>query len=115
MGEDALQACMGRARRPRGRDAGPHTRLHQEKRRQHSADAKRQSRTITTMFGPDGGPRIDRGMLSSKADELDVTIRKLTAMRDGLRHAAACLAPTYMECPSFQRLLGLQGAARLNR
>ncbi|MFC5458438.1 helix-turn-helix domain-containing protein [Massilia niabensis] len=70
---------------------------------------------IATMFRPDGGPQIDRGMLSSKADELDVTIRKLTAMRDGLRHAAACLAPTHMECPTFQRLLGLQGAARLNR
>ena len=27
-------------------------------------------------------------MLAAKADELDATIRKLSAMRDGLRHAA---------------------------
>lgn len=26
-------------------------------------------------------------------------------MRDGLRHAAACKAPSHLECPSFQRLL----------
>jgi len=36
---------------------------------------------------------------------LDKTIRKLSAMRDGLRHAAACPAPTHMECPTFRRLL----------
>ena len=29
-------------------------------------------------------------MLAAKAQELDRTIRKLSAMRDGLRHAAAC-------------------------
>lgn len=28
-------------------------------------------------------------------------------MRDGLRHAVACSAPSYMECPSFRRLLDL--------
>lgn len=60
---------------------------------------------IGRMFAPDGRPRIDRRMLVAKADELDVTIRKLTRMRDGLRHAAACRAPTHMECPKFQRLL----------
>jgi hypothetical protein len=26
-------------------------------------------------------------------------------MRDGLRHAVACRAPSHMECPTFQRLL----------
>lgn len=60
---------------------------------------------IALMFGPDGSPRIDRDMLAAKAHELDGTIRKLTAMRDGLRHAAACPAPSHMECPTFQRLL----------
>jgi hypothetical protein len=35
---------------------------------------------------------LGRTMLANKADELDLTIRKLTAMRDGLRHAAACRA-----------------------
>jgi MerR, DNA binding len=60
---------------------------------------------IARMFVPDGRPRIDRQMLAAKAQELDRTIRKLTAMRDGLRHAAACPAPSHMECPTFRRLL----------
>jgi DNA-binding transcriptional MerR regulator len=60
---------------------------------------------IARMFAADGRPRIDRKMLAGKADELDGTIRKLSAMRDGLRHAAACRAPSHMECPTFQRLL----------
>jgi len=60
---------------------------------------------IALMFAPDGRPRIDRPTLVAKAAELDKTIRKLSAMRDGLRHAAACRAPSHMECPTFQRLL----------
>ncbi|WP_455278687.1 helix-turn-helix domain-containing protein [Cupriavidus necator] len=60
---------------------------------------------IAQMFAPEGGPRIDRQMLAAKADELDRTIRKLTAMRDGLRHAAACPAPSHMECPTFRRIV----------
>lgn len=62
---------------------------------------------IARMFAPDGRPNIDRQMLADKAEELDRTIRKLSAMRDGLRHAAACRAPSHMECPKFQRLLGV--------
>ncbi len=57
------------------------------------------------MLGPDGRPRIDRQLLAAKAEELDRTIRELSAMRDGLRHAVACRAPSHMECPTFQRLL----------
>jgi DNA-binding transcriptional MerR regulator len=64
---------------------------------------------IARMFAPDGRPRIDRRALAAKAEELDGTIRKLSAMRDGLRHAAVCPAPSHMECPTFRRLLG--GAA----
>ena len=60
---------------------------------------------IALMFAPDGRPCIDRQMLAAKADELDRTIRKLSAMRDGLRHAAACPAPSYMECATFRRNL----------
>ncbi len=60
---------------------------------------------IALMFAPDGRPRINRQMLTAKAEELDETIRKLTAMRDGLRHAAACPAPSHMECPKFRRYL----------
>ena len=39
-----------------------------------------------------GRPRIDRQLLAAKAEELDRTIRELSAMRDGLRHAIACRA-----------------------
>jgi hypothetical protein len=57
------------------------------------------------MFAPDGRPRIDRQLLASKAKELDATIRRLSAMRNALRHAAECPAPSHMECPTFRRLL----------
>jgi DNA-binding transcriptional MerR regulator len=60
---------------------------------------------IARMFAPDAAPPFDRQMLADKADELDATIRRLTAMRDGLRHAAACPAPSHMECPTFRRFL----------
>jgi DNA-binding transcriptional MerR regulator len=60
---------------------------------------------IALMFAPNGRPRIDRQMLAAKAEELDRTIRKLSAMRDSLRHAAACPAPSHMECPTFRRIL----------
>ncbi|NKE56561.1 helix-turn-helix domain-containing protein [Lentzea sp. PSKA42] len=60
---------------------------------------------IALMFAPDGRPSPNRAMLAAKADELDATIRKLTSMRDDLRHAAACPAPTHMECSTFRRVL----------
>ncbi|NYH16715.1 helix-turn-helix domain-containing protein [Paraburkholderia bryophila] len=60
---------------------------------------------ISAMFAPAGPPSIDRRMLAAKAEELDRTIRKLSIMRDGLRHAAACPAPSHMECPTFRRIL----------
>jgi DNA-binding transcriptional MerR regulator len=69
---------------------------------------------IARMFAPDGRPRIDRQMLSAKADELDKTIRELTAMRDGLRHAVACRAPSHMECPTFRRILRATAARRIS-
>lgn len=62
---------------------------------------------IAPMLGADGQPAIDRQLLQQKADELDKTIKKLTAMRNGLQHAAVCSAPSHMECPKFRRLLGL--------
>jgi DNA-binding transcriptional MerR regulator len=70
---------------------------------------------IARMFGPDGSPEIDRALLAAKADELDASIRKLSAMRDGLRHAAACPAPSHMECPKFRRLLGIAAAGKAGR
>ena len=65
---------------------------------------------IALMFAPDGRPRLDREMLAAKAEALDRTIQELTAMRDGLRHAAACPAPSHMECPNFRRILREAGA-----
>lgn len=65
---------------------------------------------IALMLGTDGRPQIDRQLLADKAEELDGSIRKLIAMRDGLRHAAVCSAPSHMECPTFRRLLGLASA-----
>lgn len=60
---------------------------------------------IRAMFTPDGEPDIDRTRLSAKADDIDRTVRGLIAMSKGLRHAAACPAPSHAVCPSFQRLL----------
>ena len=68
---------------------------------------------IARMFSPEGRVKIDRQMLLDKAGELDGTIRKLSAMRAGLRHAAACRAPSHMECPTFRKLL--QRAGKLPR
>jgi DNA-binding transcriptional MerR regulator len=72
---------------------------------------------IALMFAPDGRPRINRQMLTAKAEELERTIGKLSAICDGLRHAAACPAPSHMECPSFQRFLqaAASGAMRTPR
>ncbi|MGE0555254.1 MAG: helix-turn-helix domain-containing protein [Gemmatimonadales bacterium] len=65
------------------------------------------------MFSPDGRVRIDRRLLAAKAAELDRTIRRLRAVRDGLRHAAECPARSHMECPTFRRLLASAVAGRL--
>lgn len=66
---------------------------------------------IALMFAPDGQPRIDRHLLRARAEELDRTIRRLGTLRDGLRHAAACPAPSHMECPRFRRILRAATAA----
>jgi|TARA_B110001454_G_scaffold49701_2_gene48837 DNA-binding transcriptional MerR regulator len=68
---------------------------------------------IAQMVGANGSPNIDRELLVKKADELDSTIQKLIAMRDGLRHAAVCSAPSHMECPKFRRLLGLAASGAI--
>jgi DNA-binding transcriptional MerR regulator len=66
---------------------------------------------IAGMLSP-SGPAINRALLSTKADELDSKIQELTAMRDGLRHAAACKAPSHLECPKFQKLLRLSAPSK---
>lgn len=57
---------------------------------------------IGRLLGEQG---LDREMLTARAEELDRTITELASLRDSLRHAAACPAPTHRECPSFQRIL----------
>lgn len=59
------------------------------------------------MLADDTQPAIDRTRLSERAEELDRTIKRLSAIRDGLRHAAACPEVNHLECPKFQRLMGL--------
>lgn len=67
---------------------------------------------VRGMFAANGRPRIDRAMLARRADQIDAKIRRLGAVRDGLRHAARCPSPSHMECPTFQRLLR-EAAARV--
>ncbi|MEI6069034.1 MAG: helix-turn-helix domain-containing protein [Methylococcaceae bacterium] len=69
---------------------------------------------IGEMITPEG-PDINRTLLLAKADELDRKIKELTAMRDGLRHAAACNAPNHFECPKFLRLLRVAGKNRVRQ
>lgn len=59
---------------------------------------------IGGMLAAGGETRLDRSLLAAKADEIDSTIRRLTALRDGLRRAANCTAPSHAACPTFRRL-----------
>ena len=68
---------------------------------------------IGEMFAADGRPQIDRARLIAKADQLEATIQRLTLMRDGLRHAAACPAPSHAECPHFRRIVKLASEGQL--
>jgi DNA-binding transcriptional MerR regulator len=70
---------------------------------------------IALMFAPDGRIRIDRQMLAAKADELDKTIRNLTEMREALRHAAVCRAPSHMECPKFRHFLRIAASGAIKQ
>jgi DNA-binding transcriptional MerR regulator len=68
---------------------------------------------MAPLLAQSGRPRIDRQLLADKADELDRTIKELTAMRDGLRHAVGCRARSHMECPKFQRLLKAAASGKI--
>ena len=50
---------------------------------------------------------FDRDLLLNKASELDETIQKLVAIRDGLQHAATYTAPSHLDCTRFRRLMNL--------
>lgn len=70
---------------------------------------------IALMFAPNAPSQIDRQTLLAKAEELDSTISELTAVRDGLRHAADCRAPSHMECPTFRRILKAAAPGAIRR
>ncbi len=67
---------------------------------------------IGQMLGASGAPQIDRAQLARQADDLDRRIREMTALRNGLRHAATCTAPSHLECPTFQRIMRIGTARR---
>lgn len=69
---------------------------------------------IGSMLSPGGGAVIDRRMLAAKADEIDAKVKQLRAMSRGLRHAAACRAPSHAECPTFQGLLKAAASGALD-
>lgn len=60
---------------------------------------------IGRMLDADGSVLVDRAMLRARARELDLQIRRLEAMRDGLLHAAECRADDHLARPRFQRLM----------
>ena len=66
------------------------------------------------MLSPEGGPNIDRKLLAARAEEIDATVKQLRAVSRGLRHAAACPAPSHAQCPTFQRLLKAAAAGALD-
>ena len=70
---------------------------------------------VRSMLSPHGPPNIDRRLLAAKADEIDATIEQLRAMSRGLRHAAACPAPSHAQCPTFRRLLKAAASGALER
>ncbi len=62
---------------------------------------------IGGMLPVGGRAQVDRGVLAARADAFEEQIRKLTTIRDGLRHASVCPAEDHLACPKFRRLMGL--------
>lgn len=67
---------------------------------------------IRQMLGDGGSLEVDRKALQRKADALERSIRRMTALRDGLRHVAQCPAPQHLECPKFQQILRVHMASQ---
>lgn len=70
---------------------------------------------IRSMLSPHGSLKIDRNVLAAKAKEIDAKIKELRAVGRGLRHAAACPAPSHAQCPTFQRLLKAAASGAMAR
>ena len=52
---------------------------------------------IAGILGSEKTLDVDRDLLLNKASELDETIQKLVAMRDGLQHAATYTVPNHLD------------------
>lgn len=70
---------------------------------------------VHSMLSPAGAVNIDRQLLVAKADDIDAKVKQLRAVSRGLRHAAACPAPSHAECPTFQKLLKSAASGALQR
>ncbi|WP_413943084.1 helix-turn-helix domain-containing protein [Bdellovibrio sp. HCB-162] len=70
---------------------------------------------IASMFTSEGKLLVDRNFLFQKADEIEKSIHKLSAIQNTLLHVAKCSAPNHMECPKFQRLLEVAGKKKPRR
>lgn len=70
---------------------------------------------VGSMLTPQGAVNIDRRLLAAKADEIDAKIKQLRAVSRGLRHAAACPAPSHAQCPTFRGLLKSAATGALAR
>ncbi len=57
---------------------------------------------------------IDKEQLKKKASDIELKIKKLEAVKEGLIHASRCKAPSHLECPSFQKLLKAATKKQIN-
>lgn len=60
---------------------------------------------IRSMLPSDGKVQVSRDMLLAKADQVQQSIKRLKAVRDGLRHAANCPEENHLDCTMFQGLM----------
>ncbi|KAF7769922.1 hypothetical protein PCIT_a2847 [Pseudoalteromonas citrea] len=60
---------------------------------------------IGTMIINGDRVQIDRNKLTAKANEIEQTIAQLSAVCEGLRHAAICPEENHFDCPKFLKLL----------
>lgn len=69
---------------------------------------------IAGMFGGDV-LQLPRLAMHQRADEIDQQIRELTTLSILLRHVAQCRAPSYLNCPTFRRVMELDGRRAARR
>lgn len=70
---------------------------------------------LVAMLDAEGQPDIDRQRLNEKADELNRTIERLSAIRDELRRVASCPVARHIECSKFQNMLNAIGTGHIKR